>query len=139
MSTPSQSPRPRHPRYWEIDNLGQAVHDPDPQVNPGRAGPGRQVPMIEVTPDDEIRVVGHSGEFQFVMNRGAARWLGVRLIEAAAIQEVGAYAPQPISGGDVKAEIIRTLQIRGYAEDTAEQIADAVIARFSDFGWMVGR
>lgn len=75
--------------YWELE-AGSYVHDSDydRQHGPEKIGPGHRCPVIELTSDGRIIVYSRDGRTAFTLGRSAARWLGARLIEAAAIDEV---------------------------------------------------
>lgn len=80
--------------YWEpVDDSGWSHNPVDGMIQgtpPDRRqiSPGAATPQVDVY-DDEIVIQGNDrlGPYQMNLNRGAARWLGVRLIEAAALQE----------------------------------------------------
>lgn len=75
------------PVYWELTDPDGWTHDPANRAE--LFGPGAAAPQVDVY-DGEVVVQGRDqdGQYQLRLNRGAARWLGVRLIEAAALQEV---------------------------------------------------
>lgn len=82
-------------RYWRnvTSSAGGAEANPVVNMRESGYGPGTAAPIVEVDSKGVITVDLawldlYDQESEFRLNRGAARWLACRLLEAAAISEI---------------------------------------------------